>query len=110
MTVTNEGSGDAVGKFDSVKVHYTGTFLNGDVFDSSVTRGDPLKFDVGRKRVIRCWDEGLVGLKVGAKANLVCPPDYAYGDRPKGGIPAGSTLLFAVEVVDIVAKYDAPTA
>lgn len=109
MTVTHEGnSQDAVSKFDTVEVHYTGTFLDGEVFDSSVTRGQPLKFDVGRKRVIRCWDEGLVGLKVGSKAELVCPPHYAYGDRPKGKIPANSTLLFSVEVVSIVTKYQDP--
>lgn len=109
MTITQEGSGDdVVGKFDSVKVHYTGRFLDGEVFDSSITRGKPLGFDVGRKRVIRCWDEGLAGLKVGTKAELVCPPEYAYGDRPTGKIPVNSTLLFSVEVISIDAKYQDP--
>jgi len=70
-----------VEKFDTVRVHYKGTFLNGDKFDSSYDRGDPLQFTVGKKSVIRCWDEGIIGLKEGEKADLVCPSDYAYGSR-----------------------------
>lgn len=89
-------------------MHYHGTFLNGNKFDSSYDRGDPLRFDVGRKRVIRCWDQGIEGLKVGEKADLVCPPEYAYGSREMGSIPPNSTLLFSVEVVSIEKKYVKP--
>lgn len=84
-----------------MNVHYHGTLVNGDVFDSSYDRGQPLKFQVGSGRVIKCWDEGLVGLKVGDKANLICPPDYAYGNRDMGKIKPNTPLLFAVEVVSI---------
>lgn len=86
VTKTSEGDGEVVEKFDTVKVHYHGTLLDGETFDSSYERGEPLKFQVGKKRVIRCWDEGLVGLRVGDKADLVCPPHYAYGDRAMGKI------------------------
>ena len=52
--------------------------------------------------MIKCWDEGFVGLQKGSKANLMCPPDFAYGDRAMGPIPAGATLLFSIEVVEIL--------
>ena len=60
-----------------------------------------MRFQVGKKAVIRCWDEGLVGLKAGSKAVLICPPHYAYGDREMGPIPANSALIFYIEVVSI---------
>ena len=77
---------------------------NGRRFDASVDRGEPLRFTVGAGRVIKCWDKGFVGLKVGTEATLTCPPDYAYGNQDVGGglIPANSTLIFKVQVVDIV--------
>ena len=93
---------------DSVKVHYHGTFLNGDKFDSSYDRNQPMRFTVGKKSVIKCWDEGLIGLKVGEKADLVCPPEYAYGSRQMGSIPPNTPLLFSVEVVSIEVKYEPP--
>ena len=65
-----------------------------------------MMFTVGKKNVIRCWDEGIVGLKVGEKAQLVCPPEYAYGSRQMGKIPANTPLLFQVEVVSIESKYE----
>ena len=106
VTVTSSsGSSETVEKFDTVNVHYHGTLLNGDVFDSSYDRGQPLKFKVGAGRVIKCWDQGLVGLNVGDKANLVCPPDYAYGNRDMGKIKPNMPLLFAVEVVSIAQKH-----
>ena len=85
-----------------MKAHYSGTLVDGTKFDSSYDRGRPLPFPVGGGRVIKCWDEGFVGLSKGAKADLICPPDYAYGDKAMGGIiPANSVLLFSIEVVDI---------
>ena len=84
-----------------MKVHYTGTFPDGRVFDSSVSRGEPLEFTVGVGQVIRGWDEGICQLQKGQKAKLICPPDYAYGSRGAGGvIPPGATLHFEVEVID----------
>ena len=83
-----------------VKVHYQGTFIDGKVFDSSLQRGRPAEFPLDG--VIRCWTEGLQRMKVGEKAKLVCPPGIAYGDRATGSIPPGSTLVFEVELLQIV--------
>lgn len=88
---------------DTVKVHYHGTLIDGSVFDSSVDRDIPATFPMNG--VIKCWTEGLQKIKVGGKARLVCPADVAYGDRgspPK--IKPGSTLVFEVELLEIVKK------
>mgnify|MGYP001626625360 CR=1 FL=1 len=85
-------------------MHYTGKLTDGTVFDSSVSRGQPLEFAVGVGQVIRGWDEGIMQLGVGQKAILTCPPDYAYGAAGAGGvIPPNATLTFEVELVEIVA-------
>ena len=92
---------------DSVKVHYTGRLVDGTVFDSSVQRGKPAEFTLGG--VIPCWQEGVALMKKGGKAQLVCPAALAYGDAgspPK--IKPGATLVFDVELLDIVAKGAAP--
>ena len=97
----NEGSGSCPAAGTKVKVHYTGKFPDGRVFDSSVQRGTPLEFVVGAGQVIRGWDEGIMQLKKGQKATLTCPPDYAYGAAGAGGvIPPNATLIFDVELVD----------
>ena len=84
-----------------VWVHYVGKLLNGTVFDSSYDRETPFEFRVGSGDVIKGWDKGIVGLKPGAHATLYCPPQFAYGDRALGeDIPANSTLIFEIEVVD----------
>ena len=81
--------------------HYTGTLLDGTVFDSSVKRNQPFKFTLGHGQVIKCWDEGFAQLKKGGKAVLNCPPDYAYGERGAGGlIPPNASLTFEVELLD----------
>ena len=99
---TTEGNGPVVEKGMKIAAHYTGKFTDGNVFDSSVQRGTPLEFVVGTGQVIRGWDEGFVGRKVGDKGVLVCPPDYAYGAAGAGGvIPPNATLLFDIEVVAI---------
>lgn len=96
-----EGKGASPAATDTVKVHYHGTLPDGEVFDSSVKRGEPATF--GLNQVIPCWTEGLQRMKVGGKAKLVCPSDVAYGDagRPPV-IPPGATLAFEVELLDIV--------
>ena len=78
--------------------------MDGTKFDASYDRNQPLPFTVGAGQVIKCWDEGFVGLAKGAKAELMCPPDYAYGKRATGPIPANSPLKFSIEVVDIEPK------
>ena len=97
----NEGAGELVPRGSKVKVHYTGKLLDGTVFDSSVSRGEPIEFQVGMGQVIPAWDQGIVQLKKGQKAILTCPPPLAYGSQGAGDtIPPDSTLIFEVEVVD----------
>jgi len=95
------GSGASPKATDKVKVHYHGTLINGEVFDSSVQRGQPAEFPLNG--VIPCWTEGVQRMKVGEKSRLVCPAQIAYGDRgapPK--IKPGATLIFEVELLDIL--------
>ena len=83
-------------------MHYRGTLTNGNKFDSSYDRGDPLNFTVGQGQVIKGWDEGLLGMKVGEKRKLTIQPGLAYGNRAVGGvIPANSILIFETELVRI---------
>jgi FKBP-type peptidyl-prolyl cis-trans isomerase len=95
------GKGPSPTAANTVKVHYTGRLTNGKVFDSSVERGAPAEFPLGG--VIPCWTEGLQKMKVGGKANLVCPSETAYG--PKGFppvIPPNAVLNFEVELLEVV--------
>lgn len=85
---------------DTVRVHYTGRFTDGKIFDSSVQRGEPAEFPLNR--VIPCWTEGVQRMQVGEKAKLVCPASIAYGERGAGSsIPPNSTLVFEVELLEI---------
>jgi FKBP-type peptidyl-prolyl cis-trans isomerase FkpA len=85
---------------DIVKVNYTGTFIGGKEFDSSVKRGQPAEFPLGQ--VIPCWTEGVGKMKIGGKAKLICPSDIAYGDQGRPPIiPGGATLIFEVELLDV---------
>lgn len=94
------GTGPSPKVDDTVKVNYEGKLVDGTIFDSSIRRGKPVSF--GLKRVVPCWTEGVQMMKVGGKAQLVCPSDLAYGDhgRPPQ-IPPGATLVFDVELLDI---------
>jgi protein-disulfide isomerase len=96
------GSGREVRAGDKVKVHYVGTLTDGTEFDQSKKRGQPFSFEVGKGVVIKGWDQGLLGMKVGGKRKLTIPPDLAYGDRGvPGTIPPKSTLLFDIELLAI---------
>jgi protein-disulfide isomerase/FKBP-type peptidyl-prolyl cis-trans isomerase len=96
------GTGATVKGGDHVSVHYTGTLMDGTVFDSSRTRGQPFDFVVGTHQVIKGWEEGLVGMKVGGSRTLTIPPDLGYGSRGAGGkIPPDATLIFDIELLGI---------
>ena len=99
--VTQNGTGAQLKAGDTVKVHYTGLFTNGVKFDSSHDRGDPIEFPLGRGRVIKGWDEGILKLRVGDRAMLYIPPALRYGEKGAGcgAIPPNPTLIFIVEVV-----------
>jgi FKBP-type peptidyl-prolyl cis-trans isomerase FkpA len=101
ITTLKAGAGDSPKATDKVKVHYHGTLTDGTVFDSSVQRGQPATFTLNQ--VIPCWTEGVQRMKVGGKSRLVCPADIAYGERGAGGkIRPGATLVFEVELLEIV--------
>ena len=95
------GSGELAEPGDKLKVHYLGKLVDGRVFDSSFDRGVPIELTLGVGQVIRGWDEGLVGMREGGKRVLTIAPDYGYGSRGVGSIPANSVLIFEVELVDV---------
>lgn len=95
-----EGNGAAPQTGQMLTVHYTGTLQNGTKFDSSVDRGKPYQFRIGTGAVIKGWDEGLMGMKVGGKRKLIVPPSLGYGATGTPNIPPNSTLLFDVELLD----------
>jgi hypothetical protein len=101
ITDTQVGQGAEAKDGDTVFVHYTGTLTNGQVFDSSIPRGEPFSFQLGQGMVIQGWEIGIKGMKVGGKRHLVIPASLAYGDRAIGSIPANSTLVFDVELLKI---------
>lgn len=100
------GSGESPLAADAVLVHYHGTFTDGKVFDSSKTKGEPVRFEMGQ--TVPCFRDGILRMQPGGKAKLVCPPDSAYGDRPPPGLPPGATLVFEVELIEVYKKEAAP--
>lgn len=96
------GDGDEAKAGHNVQVHYTGWLTDGTKFDSSLDRGTPFGFELGGGMVIRGWDEGVQGMKIGGKRKLVIPPDLGYGPRGAGGvIPPNATLVFEVELLGL---------
>ncbi|MCU7924022.1 MAG: FKBP-type peptidyl-prolyl cis-trans isomerase [Candidatus Thiodiazotropha sp. (ex Dulcina madagascariensis)] len=98
----SEGSGGVAAAGQRVSVHYTGWLKDGDKFDSSLDRDQPFDFTLGKGMVIRGWDEGVAGMKVGGKRRLTIPSQLGYGSRGTGGvIPPNATLVFDVELLGI---------
>jgi FKBP-type peptidyl-prolyl cis-trans isomerase len=96
------GDGKQAAAGMNVKVHYTGWLTDGKKFDSSVDRGEPFGFPLGGGHVIKGWDEGVAGMKLGGKRKLIIPSKLGYGDRGAGGlIPPGATLIFDVELLGL---------
>jgi FKBP-type peptidyl-prolyl cis-trans isomerase len=100
MIPITPGTGASPKATDTVTVSYEGRLTDGTVFDSSVQRGQPATFPLNG--VIKCWTEGVQRMKVGGKSTLVCPSDLAYGDQGRPSIPGGATLVFDIELLDIV--------
>ena len=101
-TDLQQGDGREAKSGDTVDVHYTGWLENGTKFDSSRDRGKPFSFHLGAGQVIRGWDEGVAGMKIGGKRKLIIPADLGYGARGAGGvIPPNATLIFEVELLGV---------
>ncbi len=102
IEIVQEGQGESVKNGQVAVVHYTGMFLDGKVFDSSIPRGQTFPVQLGAGMVIEGWEKGLLGMKVGEKRRLTIPPELGYGARGAGGvIPPNATLLFDVELIEI---------
>ncbi len=95
------GTGDEAAIGDTVTVHYIGTLQNGQEFDNSNKRGTPFTFTLGEGKVIKGWEEGVLGMKTGGKRILVIPSDMGYGDKGYGPIPGGANLVFAIDLLEV---------
>jgi FKBP-type peptidyl-prolyl cis-trans isomerase len=101
ITDTVIGTGDTAVSGDRVTVNYVGRFVNGTVFDSSLARNEPFQFVLGSNQVIKGWDQGIVGMKVGGKRTISIPPELGYGANDYGSIPGNSTLIFDIELLKV---------
>lgn len=99
--IVRQGTGETAEAGQMATVHYTGFLTNGNIFDSSVERGQPFRFLLGRGQVISGWDEGVALMQKGARYRFIIPAELAYGERATGPIPANATLIFDVELLDI---------
>jgi FKBP-type peptidyl-prolyl cis-trans isomerase len=106
--IVKQGDGPGPKPEDIIKAHYTGTLVDGKVFDSSVKRGTPIEIPLNQ--VVAGWTEGIQKIGKGGKIKLYVPPSLGYGDETNGDIPAGSTLVFDVELIDFKSTPAAPTA
>ena len=106
ITDVQLGDGKAVVKGALITTHYTGTLADGTVFDASHQRGKPFQCVIGTGRVIKGWDIGLMGMKVGGKRRLFVPAHLGYGERQMGSIPPGSDLLFEIELLEVLTRDD----
>lgn len=103
VEVLRQGDGPEVEPGDQIQCHYLGQVWGGDVFDNSYDRGQALDFQIGVGMVIRGWDDGLVGQRVGSRVLLSIPSEYGYGDRgvPQAGIRGGDTLVFVTDILGV---------
>lgn len=102
IEILKDGAGRGAQAGDTVLVHYVGTLVDGTKFDSSLDRGKPFSFTLGEGRVIRGWEQGILGMKTGEKRRLTIPPELAYGESGAGGsIPPNAILIFEVELLGI---------
>ena len=101
IEILRPGTGKEVEPGDQIQCHYLGQVWNGGIFDNSYDRGQALAFQIGVGQVIRGWDDGLIGQRVGSRVLLAIPPEYGYGDRgvPQAGIRGGDTLLFVTDIL-----------
>lgn len=106
VIVEKKGSGKSPVAGDKVKIHYTGKLIDGFVFDSSVEKGTPFEFTLGRQQVIRGFDEGVSMMNKGEKAKLIIPSELGYGPRGNSRIPPSSTLIFDIELLDFTKEAD----
>ena len=98
------GSGDAVKEGDTLTVNYTGVLPDGTVFDASANHGQPFTFTLGKDPVIKGWEQGVIGMKKGGRRLLAIPPSLGYGANAVGQIPPNSTLIFDVELLDVISN------
>ena len=106
ITDLQVGEGKEVVKGALITTQYTGTLVDGTEFDSSWTRGKPFQCVIGTGRVIKGWDQGLMGMKVGGKRRLLVPAHLGYGERSMGSIPPGSDLHFEIVLLDVLTRDD----
>lgn len=102
--IWEKGEGEQPANGDKVSVHYAGRLSTGEPFDDSYKRGQPFQFPLGKGRVIKGWDEGIAKMQVGDSATLIIPPDLGYGAADRPTIPANSTLIFDVKLMDVTKK------